>query len=640
MDKYIKDIIDKLNNASDKYYNTGNSPLSDAEYDKLYDELCEYERQFGIVYSESPTSKVGAPVLANQEKVIIDGKPMLSLSKVHSDDEINDWAGDKEIIGSVKCDGLSCRLTYESGHLVQANTRGDGTTGQAILEHVRQFTNVPLVISKPGKYVIDGEAIIYTHNFDLVNQNGEYKNPRNLAAGSLNLLDMSIVKQRKLSFIAWNVIEGGNFETYTENLKQAEDLGFDVVPHTAERDNYKILEMAQNQGIPTDGVVWRFNNIAYGESLGRTDKFFRAAIAYKFEDERYETEIIDIEWQQGRTGKITPIAIFEEVDTGDSVIARCSLHNLSIMKSLFGTLEPTRGTKMIVVKSNEIIPMCIGTGEVGSGDKIELIKICPICGAELVVQKEYDSEVLFCPNNECNGKLLNKITHYASKTAMDIRGLSKETISKLMDWGWLNSLEDLYKLKEHRTEWIHKIGFGVKSVDNLLNAIEESKTCRLSNFITGLGIPLVGSKVAKEMTKQFSNWEDFIEAIDNDFKWFTIDGFGAEMHKAINKFNYAEAQSIAAEYLTFERAEAETAAQSLNGKTFVITGSVHLYKNRAELSSVIESLGGKVTGSVSSKTDYLINNAIDSTSSKNTKAKSLGIPIISEEEFQSLSGLN
>lgn len=636
MDNYIKDIINKLNEASSAYYNTGTSSLTDAEYDKLYDELCDYEAKFGIAYSSSPTQKVGAEVLDSVEKVKIDGKPMLSLDKVHSTEEIENWANGKEIVGTVKCDGLSCRLIYENGWLKFACSRGNGVEGQNILAHVKQFTNVPLVISKPGKYTIDGEVIINYKDWAYVNRNNEFANPRNTAAGTLNLLDMSIVKERRLSFIAWNVIEGGDYPTFKENLAQAEDLGFDVVP--IGNSNEEILTLAQEAGVPLDGAVWRFNDIAYDESLGRTDRFFRGAIAYKYEDEKYETKLLDIEYIVGRTGVLTPVAVFEDIDTGDSCVNRCSLHNLSIMKSLFGTTEPTIGTQMIIVKSNQIIPMCIATGEVGEGEKITLLDTCPYCGEKLVINCDNNSEKLYCSNEDCPCRLLNKITHYVSKSALNIKGLSKETISKLMDWNWINNIADLYTLAEHRAEWVRKPGFGAKSVDNILNAIEESKKCRLEQFITGLGIPLIGTKVAKDLCKTFATWEEFLFAVEDKFKFYTLPNFGLEMHRAIMNFDYTEANEIATKHLDFERVEAESASSSLNGVTVVITGK--LSKKRDLIVQDIENAGGKVTGSVSAKTNYLLNNDTTSTSSKNLKAKSLGIPIVSEEEFYTMFGLN
>lgn len=636
MDNYIKNIIEQLNEASSAYYNTGTSPLSDAEYDKLYDELCDYEAKFGIVYSNSPTNKVGAEVLDSVEKVKIEGKPMLSLDKVHSVEEINEWANGKEIVGSVKCDGLSCRLIYKNGWLVAANSRGNGEIGQNILPHVKCFTNVPMVISKPEKYVIDGECVILAKDWQIVNKNNEFANPRNTAAGTLNLLDMSIVKQRRLSFIAWDIIEGGDYTTFKKNLTQAADLGFDIVP--IGNSNEEILALAQESGIPMDGAVWRFNDIAYGESLGRTDRFFKNAIAYKYEDEKYETKLLDIEYIVGRSGVLTPVAVLEPVDTGDSVVERCSLHNLSIMKSLFGTTEPTIGTKMTIVKSNQIIPMCIATGEIGKGDKITLIDTCPYCGEKLVINCENNSEKLYCPNEDCNCRLLNKLTHYVSKTAMDIKGLSKQTLNKLMNLYWISSIKDIYTLKDFRQSWVQEEGFGEKSVDNILSAIEESKHCKLEQFITAIGIPLVGSKVAKDLAKTFGTWEEFLFAVEDGFKFYSLSNFGGEMHRAITSFDYTEANEIATKYLDFERAEAESANSSLEGITVVITGK--LSQPRANIVTMIEAAGGKVTGSVSKKTNYLLNNDTMSTSSKNVKAKSLGIPIISEEEFYTKFGLN
>lgn len=636
MDNYIKNIIEQLNEASSAYYNTGTSPLSDAEYDKLYDELCDYEAKFGIVYSNSPTSKVGAEVLDSVEKVKIDGKPMLSLDKVHSVEEIEEWANGEEIVGSVKCDGLSCRLVYENGWLKAAFSRGNGVEGQNILSHVKQFTNVPLIISKPGKYMIDGECIINYKNWQIVNKNNEFANPRNTAAGTLNLLDMSIVKQRFLSFIAWDVIEGGDYTTFKENLTQAADLGFDIVP--IGNSNEEILALAQENNLPCDGVVWKINDIAYGESLGRTDKFFRGSISWKPAREEVETELLDIEWEVGRTGQVSPVAVYNPIEILGSECERASLHNLSIMEKIFGTLCPDRGTKIQVYKADMIIPQIASAESQSNGLPIALPEVCPYCGEQLIIKQENESKVLYCPNEDCNCRLLNKLTHYVSKTAMDIKGLSKETLNKLMDWNWINNFKDIYTLSEHRAEWVKKPGFGVKSVDNILNAIEKSKHCKLEQFITAIGIPLVGSKVAKDLAKAFGTWEEFLFAVEDKFKFYSLPNFGNEMHKAITSFDYTEANNIATKYLDFERVEAESANSSLEGLTFCITGK--LSQARANIVTIIEAAGGKVTSSVSSKTNYLLNNDLESTSSKNMKAKSLNIPIITEDEFYSKFGLN
>lgn len=643
MDNYIKEIIDKLNYASDRYYNYGDSPLSDVEYDKLYDELCDYESKFGIIYSNSPTNKVGAKVLDSINKINIPYRAMLSLEKCHTEEEISSFANEKELVGSLKMDGLSVRLVYNNGQLASAMTRGDSEVGQDITEHIKFFENVPLIIPYQTEFICDGEAIITLDSFKELNTNQQYKNARNLASGTLACLDVQECCNRHMKFIAWELIKSDeNYSNYSDKLNLLKQLGFEIVPYIIAKDkfnqcNMELTQKAQELFYPIDGIVWKYQNVEYGDSLGRNAKCYLNAIAWKPAREEVETELVDIGWQIGRTGKITPVAYYKAVEILGSECEKASLHNLSIMEQLFGTLCPEKGTKIKVFKADMIIPQIASAEEHGAGLPIPLPEICPVCGAELVIKQENESKVLFCPNDDCNGKLLNKLTHYVSKTAMNIKGLSKETLSKLMDWNWVNSIEDLYNLKGYRADWVKKDGFGVKSVDNILNAIEESKKCRLDQFITALGIPLVGGKAAKDLCNTFVTWEEFLFAVEEKFKFFNLNGFGPEMHKAIVSFDYIEANKIATQYLDFETIGEET-SNSLSGLTFVITGK--LSKPRATIVAQIESAGGKVTGSVSSRTNYLVNNDTESTSSKNVRAKSLGVSIISEEEFYTKFGLN
>ena len=627
------ELIKELNKASKDYYNFGTSNLTDKEFDEKLEQLKKLEKEMGLVYSNSPTQKIGAPVLGSIKKVKIQGRPMLSLNKVHSTKEITNWAKGQQIVGSIKCDGLSCRLTYEKGILISANTRGDGEIGGDITEHVKYFTNVPLYINKQDKYVIDGEAIIKLDDFEIINKNNEFKNPRNTAAGTLNLLDMSIVKQRRLSFIAWDVIEGGDYKTYSDNIVEASQLGFEPVFWTFETDNDYILLWAKKLNIPCDGVVWKYEDLTFDTT--RTDKFFNNAVAWKPANETYDTKLLDIEYTIGRTGKLTPVAVFEPVDILGSECERASLHNLSIMEQIFGTLCPDKGTPIKVFKADLIIPQVKTAEKSGDGLPIPILENCPICGEKLIIKQDNDSKVLFCPNEQCEGKFLNIVDHYAGKSGLDIKGLSKATLTKLMSWGWLNSLTDLYKLNTHKQEWYTKSGFGIKSVDNILSAIEASKKTTLNKFIAALGIPLVGSKVAKDLASHFGTWDKFMKAVDSKYEFYQLPNFGIEMHKAILNYNYAEARSIVAEYLEFETVQAET-ADKLSGLTFVITGKVYKVKNRDELKAIIENNGGKVTGSVSKNTNYLINNDVNSTSAKNVAATRLGIPILTEEEFFNL----
>lgn len=636
----MKKLINELNHASELYYNFGTSPMSDAEYDLKINQLRRLEELSGIVYSNSPTNKVGYTVLNNLEKINIIDKPMLSLDKVHSNEEIKSFAKGKEIIGMIKCDGLSIRLKYNNGKLVSANTRGDGYIGGNITEHIKYFLNVPLTIGFENEYIIDGEAIIKTLDFEAINKNNEFKNPRNTAAGALNLLDMKEVAQRKLSFIAWDVIEGVYPKTFLEKLKQAESLGFEVVYHSTLDSNEEIINKAKQLGIPYDGVVWKFNDIAYGDSLGKTDHHFLNAVAWKPKDEEYVTWLNNIEWTMGRTGQLTPIACFEPVDTGDSTIERASLHNVSIMKQLLGT--PYSGQTVTVFKANDIIPQIISGGVSECKADIEGLEFaipdtCPICGGPTEQITENNSTVLFCTNEFCSGKLINRLDYYAGKKGLDIKGLSVATLEKLVDCGWINSTIDIYSLKDHRDEWVLMPGFGEKSVNKVLAAIEESKNCTLDNFICALGIPMIGKTLSKELVKYFETYEDFREAIKSKWDFTQIDKIAVEKASSILKYDYTEADKLAAIVkIASPKDSIERATQTLEGMKIAITGSLKLYPNRDALVAVIEAHGGKVVSSVTKNTTVLINNNSTSTSAKNKTAVQLGIPILTEEEFCNL----
>lgn len=650
----MKDLIVELNEASNLYYNGGESPLTDKEFDAKIEELKALEKECGFIYCNSPTINVGSPILDGINQVEIKDKPMLSLDKVHSAKEIEDFSDGWDIIATIKCDGLSVRLIYENGVLVSANTRGNGTIGSDISEHIKYFLNVPLQITKKEKYIIDGEAIIYDKDFEIINRNNEFKNNRNTASGSLALLDMSIVKNRRLSFIAWDVIQGGNYSEYHYNMEEAEDLGFTVVPGFAldctkvEEDeinsiNIDLLNIAKEKGIPCDGVVWRINNIAAGNDRGRTAHHFLNAIAWKPHDEEYETELWGIEWSMGRTGVLTPVAKFRPIDIDGSTVERASLHNVSVMREVLGEYPELKQT-IWVAKMNQIIPQIVRAKKndiphdhVLNHGGISVVPVCcPICGGSIKIEKS-PSGVLnaVCTNPECDGKLINRIDHFCGKKGLDIKGISKATIEKLINWGWLNSIKDLYKLDNYSITWSNKQGFGKVSVNKILNAILLSKeNVDLASFISAIGIPLVGKTIAKEIVKYYSTWDDFMTGIGGD--WTEFDGFGPEISRAINKFDYTEANEIAA-MLDFAIPDSQDSEliKSADGITFCITGKLTSgnWKNRDELKAYIELLGGKVSSSVTSKTDYLINNDSTSQSSKNLTAQKLGVKIITEVEF-------
>lgn len=630
------DLIETLNEASRAYYN-GNPIMSDEEYDLLYEKLEDMEEYTGLIYGNSPTHLVGSPILEFLKPVSLTDRPMLSLDKVHTAKEIIDFAHGKTLVATVKCDGLSTRLIYENGNLVKACTRGDGETGVDVTEHVQKFLNVPSTIPLKTRLVVDGESVIKNSDFELINRYGQYKNPRNLAAGTLNSLDTSVVKERRLSFIAWDVIEGSGLSTYQNRITSLHNYGFDTVlticvEPKSEADIEYVNDLLFNSAeIPSDGVVWKFNDIKYGDSLGRTAKFFNNAIAWKPEIVTAETTLLDIDWTMGRTGVLTPVAVFDEVDLLGSTVSRASLHNLSIMEDLIG--EPRKGQTLTIYRANMIIPQVLKGDKKYTSELIPLPDICPICGAKLVIDDSGNAKVLKCVNPKCSGQLINKLDHYAGKKGLDIKGLSKATLEKLIDWGWVNSILDLYSLKQYKKEWMQKPGFGEKSVNNILEAIELAKSPTLNAFISALGIPNVGSTMAKELLKYIESYNDFRQKVDEKWDFSShIPGIGYVMNDAILKFDYTEADKIS-KLLDIKIPVVIKTEQTLKGANVVITGRLVSFKNRDELKAAIEQHGGRVSSSVSGNTTYLVNNDATSTSAKNQKAHQLNIPILTEAQF-------
>ena len=647
MDKFdIAARVRELNKASYEYYNSRQPIMSDAEFDQKLEELRQWEEETGVILSNSPTQNVGATVL-DTIKEVTHKTPMLSLEKCHSVEEIMKFANNHNLVASVKLDGLTVRLTYKDGDLLLAESRGNGTVGSDITEHVKQFSNVPLHINKEGTYVIDGEALIKLDNFTEINKNGEYKNSRNLAAGTLSSLDTSVVKDRKLSWYAWEVIEGDNNNSFYLRLLNAQILGFDVVPCyditinefnqlQIHIDNF--INIAEKENLPQDGVVFKFDDIDYGKSLGNTSHHFRNGIAYKTFNDSVETELLDIEWTMGKTGSLCPTAVFKPVEIDGTTVERASLHNISVMKEIMD--KPWIGQHIGVFKANLIIPQ-IRWAEQDNDSKKMYIHIpdkCPICNHTTKIVKDHDSEVLYCTNENCKGKLLGKLTHAVSKSALNIDGLSESTIEKFINLGWLNSIKDIYHLSDHENEMKSLDGFGKKSVDKLLSSIEKSRSVDLEYFLNSLSIPLLGKSasgmIAESVDYEFGIWmKQMAVGGAEHFKY--LPGVGNALINSLNNYFNEYCSDIweLSKEFTFKTKEKTILSNtSLNGKTFVITGSLHKFENRDKAKKAIEDCGGKVTGSVSKNTSFLVCNE-DAGSSKSKKAHELGVPVITEEEL-------
>lgn len=642
----MKELINTLNNASNAYYNQ--SPImSDYEWDKLYDELATLEYATGIVLADSPTHNVGYSV-ADELKEVAHNHPMLSLDKTKSVEELIEFVGNKNCFLSVKADGLTTSLHYINGKLIGAETRGDGVRGTECLQNVLTMKNVPKEIPyKDDELIIDGETIIGWDTFreinDKLSEDKKYKHPRNLVSGSLQLLDSKEAASRNMRFVAWRVIKGFEHKTPSEDLFKAKDIGFEIIPilkspRINQKEELEILlnqirESANSHNIPYDGAVVAVDDYKIAESMGRTDKFFRHSMAYKYEDELFETVLTDIEWNTSKTGLINPVAIFEPVDLNGAITTRATLHNITYIKDMMLGI----GDRIRVYRSNMVIPKVHDSID-KSGD-FSIPDKCPICGQPTRIVKENDSEVLMCENPDCNGKLLGKLVHVASRNALDIENLSESTIEKFINLGWLNSIEDIYHLSDHENEMKTMDGFGKKSVEKLLASIEKSRITSLERFVYSLSIPLIGKSASKDISKLCEdNFDNLIGLMKSSpEKLLTIDGFGVVTMNSMAKWWYENSLWVyeLSKEFTFEKSKSVSNETSniLDGKTFVVTGSVNHYKNRDELKSDIVAHGGTVTGSVSSKTSYLINNDINSTSSKNQKAKSLNIPIITENEF-------
>ena len=638
----MQNLIVLLNQASRAYYQESREIMSNFEYDCLYDQLVELEKETGVTLSKSPTMEVGYEVLSDLPKEAHPSR-MLSLDKTKDRDQLVSWLGSQQGVLSWKLDGLTIVLTYEDGKLVKAVTRGNGEIGEVVTSNARMFTNLPVAIDFKGRLVLRGEAVISYPDFEKINESivddgAKYKNPRNLCSGSVRQLSNKVTAERHVRFYGFSLVsaEGDDapvFRLRSEQMTWLASQGFNVVQHKiVDAGSLKdaiewFAEEVEDFIIPSDGLVLLLDDIAYGQSLGQTAKFPRDAIAFKWQDEVKETTLQEIEWSASRTGLINPVAIFEPVELEGTTVSRASVHNLSVMKELGLGI----GDRIMVYKANMIIPQ-ISENLTRSG-KIDIPCSCPVCGGGTEIHNENGVETLFCPNPDCLAKQIKRLTLFVSRDAMDIDGLSEMTLEKLVAEGMVHELADLYHLERYKEEIVAMEGFGEKSFTNLTKAVEKSRNASVNKFLYSLGIPNIGTANAKIIAAHCKNQWSAIESLTKE-ELLTIDGIGEIMADAyVSWFNDAKNKQTVDALLAEVRLDEsfEEAGTVFEGLTFVITGSLNHYANRDALKAAIEAAGGKVAGSVSAKTSYLINNDVASTSGKNKKAKELGIPVIDEE---------
>lgn len=627
------DKIDFLNKAT-KAYDEGHPIMSDKEWDNLYFSIKRQADSQGIDYQ-----------VVSELKKVEHNHPMLSLDKTKDIEVLKSFIGDREYVVMPKYDGLSCSLLYKKGKLVRAETRGNGQVGEDITHNAMVISSIPKIINdKSEEVIIDGEILCRQNVFEN-NFADQYSNARNFTAGSIRLLDSKECEKRGLEFWAWALIKSDyKTSSFSDNMFHLlRNRFYDTWISSKEIPSIEYaIEVLKSWAtyffMPIDGVVVRYDDEEYSASLGNTAHHPRGALAFKFYDETYSTKLFNIEWTMGRLGTLTPVAIFEPIEIEGAVVSRANLHNISIMKELLGN-KPYQGQPIEVYRSNMIIPQIYSADKSGPTVRVEYFeipKICPYCGAELVQKNENGSIVLYCNNLECESNLVVRLDHLAGKKGLDIKGLSRATLEKLINYGWISSVIDIFNLKQYRDEWIKKEGFGPRSVDKILAAIDKSKeNCELNKFISAIGIPLIGQNVAKDIAKYFSTYESFRDAINSNYDFTQIPNFGLSKAYEIMNFDYQEADKIA-ELITFSAAKPEKNLLSahLDGLTFVITGKLTEYKNRAELKSIIEENGGRVVETINKKTSYLINNDINSTSAKNLAAKKANIPVLSEKDFK------
>ena len=641
--QWMREKIKILNQAAKAYYQENREIISNKEYDELYDELLRLEEESGTILSNSPSIHVGYELLTDLPKQA-HKRPMLSLDKTKEVSDLRGWIGDKTGILSWKLDGLTIVMTYLDGKLEKAVTRGNGEVGEIITNNAKVFTNIPLNISHKGNLILRGEAVIRYSDFKKINNSIEdvsakYKNPRNLCSGSVRQLNNKITAERNVHFFAFSIVqsEGADFDNSRINqLNWLKNQGFDVVEfktvdvsNMEETVSWFEAHVIEND-FPSDGLVLTYDDIAYGESLGSTSKFPRDSIAFKWRDEIKDTKLLKVEWSASRTGLINPIAVFEPVELEGTTVGRASVHNISIMEGL----QLGIGDTIEVYKANMIIPQV--SGNITKSDTINIPKTCPVCGGRTEIRQEKGVKTLYCLNDECIAKQIKSFTHFVGRNAMNIDGLSEATLEKFIAKGFIKELVDIFRIEKYEKEIIEMEGFGDKSYKNLIASINKSRKTSVVQFLYSLGIPNIGLSNAKSICKHFDfSWERIAGASYDEI--IGINGIGEIMAEAyINFFkknkNQITVQNILEE-IEFEKIETSKVENTLKDMTFVVTGSLKQYANRNELKKIIEDRGGKVTDSVTSKTDYLINNDYQSNSSKNKKAKEQGIPIITEKQL-------
>lgn len=643
--KRIKELVEILNKAAKSYYVDAVEIMPNIEYDKLYDELLELEKETNVVLSNSPTQNVGYEIAGELPKKAHES-PMLSLDKTKSVEDLREWLGDNKALLSWKMDGLTIVLTYRDGELVEAVTRGNGTIGEVITNNAKNFQNIPLKIEFKGELILRGEAIIKYSDFKRINDaiedaTAKYKNPRNLCSGSVRQLNPAITKSRMVYCNIFNVVKADGIDFENSKAKQfewAKNEGFDVVEYkftdskSIADDIAEFESKIESNDIPSDGLVLLLDDIALGERLGSTSKFPRNAIAFKWSDERQVTKLKYIEWSPSRTGLINPVAVFEPVELEGTTVSRASLHNVSIFEDLMLGV----GDEISVYKANMIIPQVYENLTKSNTEKVP--DTCPACGSHASIKQDNESKVLLCTNPDCQIKHIKQYALMASRDALNIDGLSESTLEKFLSKGFIKNDSDIFKLDRYKDEIVNMEGFGKRSYEKLMAALEEAKHTNVARFLYSLGINGIGSANAKMIAKYFDNDIDKIITAGKD-ELLEIEGIGEVLANSIVEFfkdskNIENVKSLR-EILIFE-AEESAGSDSFAGKVFVITGSLEHFTNRNELKELIEKNGGKVSGSVSSKTNFLINNDTASNSSKNKKAKELGVEIISEEDFLKL----